>query len=353
MKKIILNLIFLFTGVMVKAQVLLNLLVNTSSQILNIKVEVVLTDITNGQSILSGSSRIFALSPGAKQIQLSDLLPIQYNILNNSYAVNTNPDGFLPIGAFSVCYSILKENLETLDNIAEDCETIEIDPASPPILNTPEDLTETDQLTPLFTWLPPQPSYLFSNLTYDFKLTEVFKNQDITDAIQRNIPILYQNNISQSNLLYPTSINSLIPGKTYAWQIAANSNGLFVAKSEVWSFKVHSAETSTETQVPSYYYKLRRGSNASSFISNGFLKLDYKNENNDSSALMVIYNYVKKKHKINKVLEEVLKLHFNQNLIDLDLREVGGLKRKAIYTIELTNSKGEIYSGKFEYNPEN
>ena len=366
MQKIILTTVLFALAFSIRAQVLINLqlpqagihvksqlwnmtLVNTGTEILNLKIDMTMTDIATGQAVLSAGTRMFTLSGGAKQIQLKDLVPVQYNVLNNAYAVNNSPDGFLPVGSFTVCFSILKKNFETIDKISEECETIEVEPASPPVLITPGDLTETDQGHPLFNWLAPSPAYLFNNLSYAMKLVEVVNNQSPDEAVQRNIPVFYQSDIAKTSLLYPNSFAALQIGKTYAWQVVANNNGLYAAKSEVWSFKVSGAAKTTEASQPAYYYKLLKGGNASTFISDGFLKLEYVNENNDSTAQLVIYTYRKK--KIDKVMESIVKLHFNQNLIDLDLREAGGLKKNALYNIELMNSAGEIWSGRFEFKP--
>jgi hypothetical protein len=233
MRKIILTHVFTCLLFITKAQVLVNLqlpqaglqvksqlwnmsLVNTGSEVLNIKLDMTLTDVATGQMVLSGSSRIFSLPAGAKQIQISDLVPIQYNVLNGTYNINTNPNGFLPVGIFNACFSILKRNSETLDKISEDCETIEVEPASPPFLSMPDDGSAIDQSRPLFTWLPPSPAYLFNNLKYELKLVEVNNNQNPADAIQNNLALVQQSYISNNTYQYPSSLKipqNYMPGR--------------------------------------------------------------------------------------------------------------------------------------------
>lgn len=370
MRKIIVWSCLLLMQFAIKAQVLINLqlpqagihlksqlwnmaLVNTGAQVLDIKIDMTLSDISTGLAVLSGSSRVFSLSAGARQMQLIDLVPIQYNVLNNGYNVSTSPEGFLPVGTFTVCFSILKRNAETFDKIAEECETLEVEPASPPILNAPESGSETAQLHPLFSWLAPTPAYLFNNLSYEMKLTEIADNQNPSDAIQNNIPFFSRNYVYATSLQYPNSQAGLVPGKNYAWQVVANNNGIYAAKSEVGSFKISVGVKTSEAVAPAYYYKLLKGGNAAAFICDGFLKIQYNNEINDGTAQLMIYRFDKKGKPATKIMQESLKLNFNQNLIDLDLREVAGMKERGIYTIEIINSAGETWSGRFEFIPSN
>src|SRR6478736_9729379 len=115
MKKIILIFWLLATVSAAQAQVLINLqlpgagitvkpqlwsltLVNTGTP-KNVKVDMTFTDIVNNQLVFTASTRELLLSQQITPLQANDLVPIIYNVVNSSYGVDANPNGFLPIGS--------------------------------------------------------------------------------------------------------------------------------------------------------------------------------------------------------------------------------------------------------------
>ena len=342
------------TGIKLKTQ-LWNLgLSNSGTVPLTVRLSMIMTDLSNGQQVLSASSGLIQLPPGVKLFQYNDVLPISYTVINNIYNIDASPNGFLPIGNFDVCFEVLKPVGEIMENVAEECVQIEVEPLSPPYLNFPADQSDIDEPRPVFNWIPPAPVAFFTNLSYDFKLVEVLLNQNPDDAIQQNIPVTLKSNHSGTSFQYPGSITALDTGKTYAWQVAANNNGLFIAKSEVWIFKVKAqAFDNMSYQRETSYFRLKQESSNAYFVCDGVLKFEYQNELNDNTVSFSIYDVTtKEKNKI-QLPQNNIGLKFGQNFIDYDIREKNGIINGHFYLVELVNSRNENWSGRFEYKQNN
>ncbi|WP_315819556.1 hypothetical protein [Paraflavitalea speifideaquila] len=79
------------------------------------------------------------------------MIPITYNPGSAGYAVDPSPEGFLPIGLFNICYTAIRIESDAVDRLGEECETIEIEPVSPPQLMIPMD---EEQVTITRPFLP-------------------------------------------------------------------------------------------------------------------------------------------------------------------------------------------------------
>lgn len=342
------------TGIKLKTQ-LWNLgLSNSSVTPVSVKLSMVMTDISNGQQVLSASTGFIQLPQGVKLIQYNDVIPVAYTVLNTAYNIDATPNGFLPIGNFDICFEVLKPSGEILESIAEECVQIEVEPLSPPYLNLPADLSEIDESRPVFSWIPPSPVSFFTNLSYDFRLVGVLPNQNPDDAIQQNLPVLLTSNLYSSNLQYPGTASALDTGITYAWQVTANNNGLFIAKSEVWVFKVKALAFDTMVyQRETPYFRIKQEVSNAYFICDGILKLEYQNELNDNVVSFFIYDVTTKERIQIQLPQNNLALKFGQNFIDYDIRELNGIVSDHFYQIELVNSKKENWSGRFVYKQNN
>lgn len=350
--QVVVNLQLPAVGLTVKSQLWSMTLSSSSADVLTVKINMTMTDVATGQQVLSGATDNISLPQGNKVLQYADVVPVHYVVLNSSYPVDASQEGFLPIGNFNFCFEIQRLNHEVLESIAEECATIEVEPLSPPLLNSPTDQSESNELRPLFTWLPPVPVSLFNNLSYNFKLVELLPKQNSSAAIQQNFPLFFQQNIFNPNLIYPSSLPDLDTSKTYAWQIIANSNNLGVSASEIWTFKVKTFGTDSITykrQPP--YIKLKAESAEGYFICDGRLNLEYLNELNDSTVTVKMYDESKKGRKEIPLDEDFLLLTFGQNLINIDLSNTSGFISGHQYMVEITNSKNEVWKSRFEYKP--
>ena len=186
--QVIVNLQLPPMGLSIKSQLWNLSLINTGTGDINVQVEMTMTDVSNNQRVLTGLSKNFVLPRGVKQVQATDVMPIIYTVGAPGYNLDGNPAGFLPIGIFNICYSIIKINNDGAERLGEECQTIEIEPLSPPQLVIPHDSEHVETTRPFFTWLPPSPYNLFNNLQYDWILVEVQPTQNAATALQQNIP---------------------------------------------------------------------------------------------------------------------------------------------------------------------
>jgi hypothetical protein len=347
--QVVVNIQLPATGLTLKSQLWNLSLVNTGQE-MNVQIEMTMTDASNSQRVLTAVSRIFKLQRGAKQVQVSDLLPIVYTPGSPGYNVDARPDGFLPIGIFHVCYGITVYINDRTEQLTEDCETIEIEPISPPQLVLPADNEHVDLTRPFFTWLPPTPFNLFNNLVYDWVLVEVQPMQSAADALQQNIPVLTQQNIAYASLQYPLSAPELDSSKLYAWRVTAKNNLSPIAVSEVWLFKVKQyGIDATTRKTAGSYSRLRRMEDASYIISNGIVRFEHLNELANSEATISIYDVSHPKRRELSLDSTNYALKYGQNFIEINLDENSKLTDRHVYLLELTNARNERWYLKFEY----
>ncbi len=353
--QVLLNLQLPASGIYLKTQLWNLSVINTGVQNINVKIEMTFTDISNNQRVFTASSRLFILSQQVTQLQASDLAPVLYNIVNNSYNVDVNPNGFLPVGQFEVCFAVMKSNGETFDKLTEECETIEIEPVSPPILIEPGNEENIDELRPFFTWLPPSPATGFYNLNYDWLLVEVLGTQNAGDAIQQNIAVYSQEDISVNSILYPSSLPELDTIKTYAWQVAAKSSNNAISKSEIFTFRVRKYGLDSSLIISTgYFVPLKRENDAAYTNTTGLLRYEYLNEINDSTAFIRIDDITGTLRNVLTVDTAFVELKFGQNFIETNFSDLPGLINKHVYLFTLLNSKEEKWYFKFQYiKPEN
>jgi hypothetical protein len=111
-----------------------------------------------------------------------DIQPVQYN-----YLAAELTSGFIPLGSYVACYRVSRVGPKGPEPMADECVRININPLSPPLLNTPADKSILPTIYPQFSWLPPTPAEMFSNLNYDIAIAEVLPGQSPAEAILNNV----------------------------------------------------------------------------------------------------------------------------------------------------------------------
>lgn len=337
-------------GLTIKPQLWNLALVNGSKEALNVRIEMVMTDVRNNQRVLSGTTRSFLLPDGARQVQAKDVIPVTYNS-GSGYSVDPNPEGFLPTGVFNICYTLIGSPKGLPEStIAEACETYEIEPLSPPQLVSPVEQELVEIPRPMFTWLPPAPVGNFTRLTYDWILVEIQPTQSPADAIQMNVPVLTRQQIEFTNFQYPQSAPALDTAKTYAWRISAKNNLVTVANSEVWTFRINGEKPDTVTNKNvGYYSRLHTTEDAAFTISTGILRFEYNNLSNLQQLQFRLFDISTSSRRELTPGEQPHQLRPGQNFLDLDLRQVSGMVPKHFYLLEVKGSGNEKLYLKFEY----
>ncbi|HTN06458.1 hypothetical protein [Agriterribacter sp.] len=337
-------------GILQKQQLWNMVLSNTSAYVVSGHVEVVLGDAVNGQPILVGVARELNVSPGVTQINAAALEPVQYTQVDGNYVIDPGPNGFLPLGNFSVCISFFRHEHGIVSQVAEECDFIEVEPLSPPQLLLPWDEAQETQLNPTFNWLPPAPASFFTNLRYDMDMMEIFPGQSPADAIQQNIPLLHQPEMIATSLLYPVSAPALQYDKQYAWRITAKSNGTVVSRTDVWSFTLK-----REVDIPRIrtnnlpYSKLVKSDQPAYSLQVDFLKFEYFNEAGDSTWNIAMYDLDDKNLDTIAFQWDSIPLRPGQNLVNIDLGNNPAFTDKHFYLLELINGRNEKWRLRFEF----
>lgn len=151
----------------------------------------------------------------------------------------------LPEGMYNFCFEMY--DYITNQKISQkSCASLYLILNDPPLLNTPqrnEQIAATDFPNILFTWTPRQINA--TNISYKFELKQLIDpTLDPQFGFQMS-PILYEETLFGTALLYNLSMPILTPGMRYAWRVRAISttglseNAVFKndGYSEIYSFK--------------------------------------------------------------------------------------------------------------------
>jgi len=337
------------TGVIQKNQLWNLLVTNTTQSNLYVSVNMMMTNSQNGEQVLGASSAPLIIPPGNLMLNSTQIMPIQYNVLSSEYNIDPGQNGFLPAGNFQVCYSFYSDSLSDA-LIAQECNTIDVEPLSPPQLIFPEDQSAIDRASlPQFTWLPPAPVNLFNNLQYDLYLVRIDSGQVAADAIQSNIPVLYQQDIQGTSLLYPASAPVLESGVQYAWQVIAKNNETPVSNSEAWVFtlKDFGPDSIGIGELP--FTRLQKGNESGYSICAGKLKFAYINETADTAWNVTLFDISNTNALPVSFGLDSVHLKNGLNLVEMELTNNRSFMDKHIYLLELHNSRNEVWRMKFEY----
>jgi len=230
-------------GIIQKTQLWNILLVNAGDAAYDVEVNITLSAAPDNNPVMTGAGKMVHVPKGATQLRYADFEPVSYRYLSPAFNNDLRPDGFLPVGTYKVCYTAGRWKGDAWEPLTEDCIQLEVQPLSPPVLNMPADKDSIGVLYPQFTWLPPAPLTLFSALTYDLVVAPVLAGQSPEQAVQQNMPVYNEGNISNVTSIYPASAHALDTGKWYAWAVIARNNRQVVAQSEVWTFWVKGTQT--------------------------------------------------------------------------------------------------------------
>lgn len=151
----------------------------------------------------------------------------------------------LPEGMYDFCFEMY--DFVTNQRISQkSCAMMYLQLNDPPLLNTPqknEQIAATDFPNILFTWTPRNINA--TNVSYKFELKQLMDpTMDPQFAFQMS-PILYEETLFGTALLYNLNMPILTPGMRYAWRVRAISttglseNAIFKndGYSEIYSFK--------------------------------------------------------------------------------------------------------------------
>ncbi|THU39414.1 hypothetical protein FAM09_12985 [Niastella caeni] len=334
-------------GVLIKNQLWNLVLVNAGNNSQLVKVNLVLLDVQTNQPVITATSAPVSLGKGARQLQARDLSPVQYTYSIPAARVDMDPNGMLPAGRYQACYTVVGVDKGNI-TLVENCIPVNVDPLSPPLLNTPANEDKLITPYPQFTWLPPTPIGLFNDLGYAMVLVEVLPGQGKADAIQQNIPLnasVYTKDLFWN---YPASSRSLDTGRIYAWRVVAMNSGKPVALSDIWTFKVSKVKPGlvTEKEVP--YVAMKRTQDAVIATAGNVLRITYDNAAADTTIKYTITSIEEAGNPV--VQEGELAVKYGQNQLQVPLRKNNRLQSNKVYLFRFASSRNENWSVKFTVN---
>ena len=334
------------TGLIKKDQLWNVLLVNNNDAPADVQLQVAMLNLKTGEKILTGTSRLFTLVKGARQLQQGDVNPVQYNYSSSDALTDRNSNGLLPVGSYQLCYTLIEQSGKNGLPALEECLPAEIAPLSPPQLNTPANADTLSTVYPTFQWIPPAPLNMFSDLNYEIILTELNKGQQAADAVQKNTPLYRQNFIKNMFLVYPSSAKPLEAGKTYAWQVIVKNGNSYTEKTESWSFTVLAAAQMQGIRA-SGFPRLQQGTGAQYYIFEDQLKFAYSNSSSDT--LVTASFYEEGRPSSPPVFKKSISVIPGENLLQEDILKKRVFREDELYRLEITDTKGNRSAILFRY----
>jgi hypothetical protein len=324
-------------------------LINSGSSTLEVTISLNLVDNSTNQPVLTATTRPVLLTRGVRQLKPMDISPVTYSNLSPAFARLGTGNGLLPVGNYRACYTFYtfygERHLEAV--LAEECIPVEVQPLSPPQLSLPGDTTTIETPYPQFSWLPPVPMNLFSDLNYDLLVTEVQAGQSPQSAIQENVPIYSGLNLTQAFHSYAASYKRLDTGKVYAWRVVAKNGQSFAAQSEVWTFRVGKPPVAPLVPANGTYLELKSASSGTGtgILPDKILGLQYYSYDKGHEAVIRL---VDEKGMTLQTLRRTLQYGNNLIVVALD----GSFKQGATYFAEVSDLQQNLYRTSFRMAPQ-
>lgn len=336
------------SGLSMKNQ-LWNMIVNNSSgAAIEVYIHLNLVEANSNRPVMSATTSSITLPPGNRFLQYSSCTPVQYIITDPSYQGFASSE-FLPVGHFTACYSLYKVLGDGHSQIAEECDLIDVEPLSPPQLIYPANKDSIETNSPVFNWIAPAPINLFTSLSYDLELTEMYPGQTEADAVQQNIPLFIQPGVTNTSYPYPGGASGLEPGKKYAWRIVAKNNDAVVGRSEAWWFTLKQPPGNKSFQNDQPFAKLKKGDQLSYAIAYNDLKFEYVNETADTTWNIKVFDLSSAGRKDMNISMDSVSLKTGINSVSIPADRMEQFTEKHIYLLQVRNSRDELWQLKFEY----
>jgi len=302
-----------------------------------------LFDVKDNQPVMTALTPPVIIPKGVRQLKASDVAPVSYSYVSPTFNVNRQSGGFIPVGQYRACYTIYQGTEGHAIVLAEDCINLEVIPLMPPQLVLPANSGTVETDYPQFSWLPPAPLTLFSDLNYDMIITEVRPGQTPELAIQENLPLYNGYRLTNAAFSYPASYKRIDTGKTYAWRIIAKNGGQFAAQSEVFTFRRAQNQQAAPAPANGTYLELKNANNYTGTVvlATNVLGIKYYSYDKTRDAVIRIVD-----QKGALVQEYKRTIGYGNNF--LSFRLGNGFNPGTIYFIELSDLEQVRYSASFQ-----
>jgi len=242
----------------------------------------------------------------------------RFSFGNNNYGSTASQSGKFPEGEYEYCFEVeITESKTTWTNpYFENCFVLQLSPLTPLLLINPADGDESCNTRPAFLWQPPFP--LPAGARCRLVLTELGEKQDLAEAINYNLPLINQGNITGNQLMYPGGVPSLVEGKKYVWQVTVYAGNAILKKSEIWEYVVACQQEKNES-VSDSYRELKESPDGNFYIADKVLRFSFYNPYGAGVVAYSIVNVSNSEISIKKLPE--LRMQPGLNKYEIDLSE--------------------------------
>lgn len=216
---------------------------------------------SSGKEILRFNSPLQTFSTAGTKIYT----PAQFFLWDAKYdnqtflkIIRTNR---FPEGAFTIQVTVLDAAGNT--TYANETSNFTIIYPSPATLIAPLNESTEGRLKPTFIWTPVNvPAEI--RFKYQFKLVKVSNGQTVLSALNNNIPVYSDDNLSTNSFTYPETGLPLENGSVYAWRVrVTDDQGTPITSndgsSEYWTFTYYAGSASAGSSNPFSVVELEKG----------------------------------------------------------------------------------------------
>jgi hypothetical protein len=285
----------------------------------------------------------FTLLPGTNPIPVTAAHSAGIKFGSGRLGQITGRSGSFPEGDYEYCYEI---SFQHSDNPPmEQCFSYTLAPFAELNLIDPYNQDKICDKRPVLTWQPLIPAILGSR--YQLVLTEIKDGQSPTEALNYNLPIINQSNLSSPVLPYPPIARELQNKKKYAWQVTAYKDQTILNRSDIWEFTIDCQDSVKKVIDDGGYRNIEDLLKGNFYIAKGYIKF----------ALVNPYEAQKLKYEItsinniNKKIKGLPKIDLvnGLNKIIIDLYENGTLSAGQYYIMKVKLPNGSTKSLRFLY----
>lgn len=283
------------------------------------------------------------LKPGLSSSQLfSD--KARSNFYNTSVSNYLKANDKLADGNYRICYSVTPTKSAVTPY--EYCTVFPINNIGPLVLISPINGEQLCSERPTFQWQNPMP--LPADAKVKLTLVEMLPEQNETEAMVRNMPLVNVMDASGTFLEMPSFVKELKENTSYAWQVTVYNKGGIIKKSEIWVFK-KSCETKKETPVTDAFRFLKAELDGNYYEVKGKIRFAFTN-GYSVEKLSYTINDIETGRPI-KFFPDV-KVHSGMNHVEIDADDCQGLKKGKYYLLKAFNINSTVLQMRFRYNGE-
>ncbi|AYL93828.1 DUF928 domain-containing protein [Mucilaginibacter celer] len=288
----------------------------------------------------------FVIAPGSSPLPVTVARSAAIQIADNRLGRLAKQSNMFPEGDYDYCFELTFTGSDL--GPQEQCFSYALAPFADLNLIDPYDGESNCNKRPLFTWQPLIPAVPGSY--YQLVLAEIKNGQSATEAINYNLPLINQQNITTPLLTYPSIVRDLETGKKYAWQVSAYKDQTVLNRSEIWEFTVSCTDSIKKKVDTESFREIDDLSRGNFYISTGHIKFAIVNSYEQQPLNYEIVPVDAPEKKI-KHLPKV-KLEPGKNFIDLDISALGSFKNDKYYLMNISLRNGVVKSLRFVYKNE-